>query len=101
MTQDDSGYSPNVISIRPNRKIRLIVDSKSPYSCSSMIVIPSIGISKHLDPGENVIEFVSPSSGEVRFSCSMGMYAGKFVISGSDRATSGNVSQNQSANAYG
>jgi sulfite exporter TauE/SafE/copper chaperone CopZ len=81
MVENDFGYSPNVIPISPNRKIRLVVEAKSPYSCASQLIIPSLGISKQLQSGENVIEFTSPPSGEVRFSCSMGMYTGKFVVS--------------------
>lgn len=80
MTEDDFGYSPEVIKIRPNTHIRLIVDAKSVYSCASHLIIPSVGVSKRLSLGENVIEFDSPASGEVKFSCSMGMYTGKFVV---------------------
>lgn len=102
MTQDDSGYSPNIINVKPNSKIRLIVDAKSPYSCSSTIVIPSVGVSKRLVAGENIIEFVSPSSGEVRFSCSMGMYTGKFVVSDSGSSVSANTNvQNQNPGTSG
>lgn len=80
LTQSDSGYSPNVQSLLPNHKIRLVVTAKNPYSCSSWISIPSVSVSKQLSLGENVIEFLSPASGEIRFSCSMGMFPGKFVI---------------------
>lgn len=80
MVQDSFGYSPKTIPIKPNRRIRLVVEGKDPYSCASHLVIPSVGVSKALKKGENVIEFVSPASGTVRFSCSMGMYTGKFVV---------------------
>lgn len=50
MVQNDDGYSPNVIGIAANRKIRWIIDAKSPSSCSSTIVVPSLGITKHLEP---------------------------------------------------
>lgn len=82
MVEDDNGYSPSVIKIRPNTKIRLVIDAKAPFSCASQFTIPSVGVRKQLEAGENVIEFVSPASGTVRFSCSMGMYTGKFVVEG-------------------
>lgn len=81
MIQDDSGYTPSIIPIKPNHVIKLIIEGKSPYNCSSAFIIPSMKISKRLIQWENTIEFVSPASGEVRFSCSMGMYTGKFMIS--------------------
>ncbi|MDD2487221.1 MAG: sulfite exporter TauE/SafE family protein [Candidatus Gracilibacteria bacterium] len=95
MTQDDSGYNPSVISIKPNTKIKLIVTSTNPYTCASQLMIPSLGITKSLEQGENIIEFISPESGEIKFSCSMGMYTGKFVIEGtSDSGDSTSSEQN-------
>lgn len=74
MTQDGSGYSPKVVRIKPNHKIRIVFDAKNPYSCSSQFTAPKVKVSKQLQLGENIIEFVSPASGEIPFSCSMGMY---------------------------
>lgn len=80
MTQDFSGYTPNTISIDAGKKIRWIITGKGSFSCSSQLIVPSLGISKSLKSGENIIEFIAPKSGEIPFSCSMGMYRGKFVV---------------------
>lgn len=80
MTESDGGYAPNEFRIKPNTKTRWIINATNPYSCASQIVVPSLGITKQLEPGENVIEFISPASGTVKFSCSMGMYTGKIII---------------------
>lgn len=80
MTESDSGYTPNVFHIKPNTKTRWIIDATNPYSCASQLTAPSIGVSKQLEPGENTVEFVSPASGTIKFSCSMGMYSGKIII---------------------
>lgn len=100
MTQGDFGYSPNTISIDAGKKIRWIITSTNPYTCASQIVVPALGISKSLQPGENVIEFVAPASGEIPFSCSMGMYRGKFVINsnGKQVSTTSNVASTQTQN---
>lgn len=90
MTQDDSGYTPNTISIDAGKKIRWIITGKSPFSCSSNIIVPSLGISKSLEKGENIIEFVAPDSGEIPFSCSMGMYRGKFIVNTNGKRASAN-----------
>ena len=71
MIQDGSGYAPNSIFIDAGKKIRWIITSKSQYTCSSQIIVPALGISKSLEDGENVIEFIAPASGEIPFSCSM------------------------------
>lgn len=81
MTESDEGYSPNEIRLEPNARVRLVIDAKAPYGCAGTIVIPSVGVRKRLSKGENVIEFDAPASGEIPFSCSMGMFTGKFDVS--------------------
>ncbi len=80
MTQDENWYSPNTFNIQPNTKIKLIVTSTNPYSCASQLMIPKLWITKSLQQWENTIEFISPASWEIKFSCSMWMYNWKFII---------------------
>ena len=87
MTQDGNGYTPSTFSIDAGKKIRWIITGTNPYACSSQIMVPSLGISKELKQWENIIEFVAPESGEIPFSCSMGMYTGKFIITPSAQNT--------------
>lgn len=87
MTEGDGGYSPREFHIKPNTKTRWIVNATNPYSCASQLTAPSIGVSKQLEPGENIIEFVSPASGTIRFSCSMGMYSGRIIVDGAGPET--------------
>jgi plastocyanin domain-containing protein len=42
--------------------------------------MPKYGISKSLRAGENIITFTPTQTGEIPFSCSMGMYRGKFIV---------------------
>jgi hypothetical protein len=80
MNESDGGYSPNVFHIKPNTKTKWIINATNPYSCASQLVAPSIAVQKQLEQGENIIEFISPASGVINFSCSMGMYSGKIII---------------------
>lgn len=80
MTESDGGYTPNIFHIKPNIKTKWIINATNPYSCASQLTAPSIGVIKQLEQGENVIEFISPASGTIKFSCSMGMYTGKIII---------------------
>lgn len=79
MTQSARGYSPNQFTVEKGKKVRWIITSTN-LTCASSIVVPKYGISKYLEKGENIIEFVPSETGEIPFSCSMGMYRGKFIV---------------------
>lgn len=76
ITQKGDGYFPDQVTVRRGQKVRLIVDSEESYSCAASLSIPKAGIRKTLKPGENVFEFTPDKSGNIPFSCSMGMYTG-------------------------
>ncbi|MBI4427274.1 MAG: sulfite exporter TauE/SafE family protein [Candidatus Magasanikbacteria bacterium] len=76
MTQYGSGYSPNFFTVKKDVKVRWVINSTNPYSCASSLVVPKYHISQYLKKGENIIEFTPTETGEIHFSCSMGMYRG-------------------------
>ncbi|OIP99797.1 hypothetical protein AUK40_00425 [Candidatus Wirthbacteria bacterium CG2_30_54_11] len=80
MTQIASGYKPNKFTIQKGIPVKWVIDSKDPYSCASSLVASKIGVRKSLTKGENIIEFTPKETGEIKFSCSMGMYNGKFIV---------------------
>ena len=80
MTQNSNGYSPNVFTVKKGVPVKWIITSKSVLSCASYIVMPKYGISQGLKAGENIITFTPTETGEIPFSCSMGMYTGKFIV---------------------
>lgn len=80
MTQGAFGYKPNRFIIRKGVPIKWIIEAKDTSSCSGSIVAPKIDVQKFLKPGENVIEFTPKDLGDIKFSCSMGMYSGKFTV---------------------
>jgi sulfite exporter TauE/SafE/copper chaperone CopZ len=80
MTQSGSGYTPNILTVERGKKVRWIITSTNQFSCASSIVMNKYGISKSLTKGENIIEFTPNEIGEIPFSCSMGMYRGKFIV---------------------
>ncbi len=80
MTQGGSGYSPNKFTVKKGIPVRWVINSTNQYTCASFLVMPSYGINRALKEGENVIEFTPTKSGEISFSCSMGMYRGKFIV---------------------
>jgi plastocyanin domain-containing protein len=80
MTQSSSGYKPNNFTIQKNIPVKWIINSTDSNSCSGSISAPKINVSKFLKPGENIIEFTPTDAGTIKFSCSMGMYTGKFTV---------------------
>lgn len=80
MIETKRGYSPNQLTVIKGRPVRWVIDAQAPYSCASSLIVPSLGIQRQLKPGENIIEFTPKITGEIPFSCSMGMYTGKFIV---------------------
>lgn len=80
MTQLRNGYSPNIFTIKKGQPVKWIITSATSLSCAAYLVMPKYGISKSLKSGENIITFTPTETGEIPFSCSMGMYRGKFIV---------------------
>lgn len=76
-----SGYSPNYIKVKKGSPVTLVLVGKDAYSCASAFRIPSLGISKNLQPNETYqISFTPKEVGEIAFTCSMGMYNGVIEV---------------------
>ncbi|MFA6513941.1 MAG: sulfite exporter TauE/SafE family protein [Patescibacteria group bacterium] len=80
MQETNRGYIPNSFVILKGQPVKWVIDAKAPYSCASAIVVPSLDIQTNLKAGENIIEFTPSEKGTISFSCSMGMYTGKFLV---------------------
>lgn len=80
MNQFRNGYSPNIFTVKKGRPVKWIINSATSLSCAAYLVVPKYGISKSLRAGENIITFTPTQIGEIHFSCSMGMYRGKFIV---------------------
>lgn len=84
MTQGSFGYKPNKFTIRKDVPVKWTIDAQDTSSCSGSIVSSKLNIKKFLAPGKNIIEFTPTELGDIRFSCSMGMYTGKFTVIGNN-----------------
>lgn len=77
ITITSRGYSPNYIKVKKNQLVKLKLTSTDAYTCASAFRIPSLGITKNLQPNDTqVIEFTPANTGKIAFTCSMGMYRG-------------------------
>ena len=80
MDQLANSYKPNSFVVKRSVPVKWIVTSKNPYSCAAALTMPAMGIQQYLEPGENIFEFTPQKTGNLNFSCSMGMYAGRFKV---------------------
>ncbi|MDP3973443.1 MAG: sulfite exporter TauE/SafE family protein [Candidatus Daviesbacteria bacterium] len=81
ITITSSGYSPNYIRVRQGKTVNLTLKSINAFSCALAFRIPSLGISKNLQPNDvQQISFVPTQPGQIPFSCSMGMYRGVIEV---------------------
>ena len=74
------GYSPNYFTVKKGVPVRWIVNGVNVFGCQGYFVVPSLGIQKALNSGENIFEFTPKDSGFINFSCGMGMYRGRIEV---------------------
>jgi sulfite exporter TauE/SafE/copper chaperone CopZ/plastocyanin len=80
MTQAASGYSPNNFTVKKGIPVKWVIDSQDAYTCSASIRMPAYNIAQFLQAGQNVIMFTPTQTGNVRFTCGMGMFSGTFTV---------------------
>ncbi|MFA7253249.1 MAG: sulfite exporter TauE/SafE family protein [Patescibacteria group bacterium] len=80
MSQISSGYKPNKFTIYKDIPVKWQIDSKEDRSCAASLSVSKLKIRKALNLGMNEIQFTPTELGEIKFSCSMGMYSGKFIV---------------------
>ncbi|HSV94562.1 MAG TPA: sulfite exporter TauE/SafE family protein [Spirochaetia bacterium] len=81
ITVTNGGYAPQLITLQKDIPVRLTLKTIDVQSCSRAFTIPALNIQKLLpQSGETIIEFTPKTLGPLAFSCSMGMYTGRFNI---------------------
>ena len=81
MTASAAGYSPNVISVKQGVPLRINITTDGSAGCARQIVFPTQNIYKLLPvKGTTTVEFTPNKSGQLSFSCAMGMYGGMLLV---------------------
>lgn len=73
-------YAPLVIQKGIPVRLILRVTTANLNGCNNTIVIPEYKIRKKLQPGENMIEFTPRETGDIPYSCRMGMIKSKIRV---------------------
>ncbi len=76
-----NGFEPSKVKVRKGEKVRLVVTRKTERTCAKEIVIQDHGINAPL-PLEKavVVEFTPTRSGEIKYTCGMGMIGGTIYV---------------------
>lgn len=80
MTADNRGYVPNILVVQKDIPVRWVVAGEELNSCNNALVLPSLNIQEKLNQGETIIEFTPTKSGDLSFSCWMGMIRGTIKV---------------------
>ncbi len=81
VTVNKNGFSPSSINVEEGFPITLIFKRATKEGCGDKVVFPSLNITRDLPIGKNVtVKFTPDQSGEIAFTCGMGMYKGKIVV---------------------
>ncbi|HEY3333594.1 MAG TPA: sulfite exporter TauE/SafE family protein [Candidatus Limnocylindrales bacterium] len=87
--QDEGGYGPLDARITAGIPTTWTVESRSQASCAAYLVVPSLGIERVLEAGDNVIDLPALEPGVLAYTCGMGMYSGWITIADAPSGTAG------------
>ncbi len=71
-------FSSNTVKL--NQPVRITAEVSKLKGCYRYVQIPSLGISQYMTESENTIEFTPTETGEILFTCSMGMGTAKLIV---------------------
>jgi len=82
VTVNAKGFQPSRIEVKENQKVKLAFYRADAQNCANEIAFPSLGIRKPLPAGKTTgVEVTPKASGDLNFTCGMGMLRGTLVVS--------------------
>ncbi len=75
-----NAYAP--ITVQKGLPVRWVINAtaRSITGCNNELVVPSLGIRKKLKVGANLIEFTPTATGQIKYSCWMGMIRSTITV---------------------
>ncbi|MDQ3239750.1 MAG: sulfite exporter TauE/SafE family protein [bacterium] len=78
---NSSGYTSDTIKLKRGVPVEITLNTKNSYSCANAFTIPNLNIQQILPAtGSQTITFTPQKTGQLAYSCSMGMYRGNFEV---------------------
>lgn len=76
-----NSYQASTKILKVGVPVKLILKTNNVFTCARSFTIPSLNISQLLpSTGTEIIEFTPTKTGNLTFTCSMGMYTGSFNV---------------------
>ena len=81
ITVSSKGYEPSSFNVKKGQPLKLAFNRLDANNCGGEVVFPKLNIRKSLPVGETVmVKFTPTETGDLAFSCGMGMMHGKVVV---------------------
>ena len=81
MKVTQSGYTPNVITVKRGVSVDLVIDNPLEDSCLSTFTMPDFNINNvNLKTGMTTLTFTPDKTGTYTFSCGMQMFKGSIIV---------------------
>ncbi|MDO8622437.1 MAG: cupredoxin domain-containing protein [bacterium] len=78
----DFNYTPDTIRVKRDVPVEIAADTQKLSGCFSTFVIPELNIWKQFTPTDAKLAFTPKRAGTFKFSCAMGMGAGRLIVEG-------------------
>lgn len=75
-------YTPDTIRVRRGIPVELTADTTKLSGCFSTFVIPELNVWKQFTPADTKLAFTPNRAGTYKFTCAMGMGAGRLIVEG-------------------
>ena len=77
----NGGYHPGTIEVKKGMPVELTFTGGEKIGCGGTVVFKSLKISKDVTTGKSIaIKFTPKETGEIPFTCGMGMLKGKVIV---------------------
>ncbi len=77
----DQGFTPDHVKVKKGEPLDLVITRKTDKTCATALNIPDYGIKRDLPLNEAVtVSFTPKKSGEIKYSCGMGMLGGVLSV---------------------
>ena len=80
MEAEANKYHPDKFTLKKGIPVKWIINVKKLSNCNKQIIIPSLMMTIDLQKGLQIVEFKPADSGNISWSCHMGMIPGTFVV---------------------
>jgi len=73
-------YDPKIIKVKVGTKLRIEGDPESLAGSMDTMIVDGYELSKKVEPGDNVLEFIADKAGTYKVHCANGMGNGTLIV---------------------